>query len=813
MTPTFSSAHDALDTSLFLFQTLSLCQALIHLAVVASSKTWRSSIIMIVGNKMVKSFPLPVMKFLLLEYFPTASEEVFPLQRRVSVIPGMCSMIDPMIKESLRILSEMEQPNPTFAKILILDTGKFEQWKFRMQCESSAKKKGRTVAVTTEDMQKRKNDVKARTTLLLALPDEHQLRFSNSGKGEVNIASIPTTSTYVSPASADVAAASISHDTSIIANEEENHALVADEEAPTEFPLIAKSSSCSKNEIKKEKEGLDSKLTGFESASKDLDKTLLTKVQIATVYQGYVSFEQGRGKITDKGIIKTGKLEFENVYFVKDHKYNLFSVSQIRDNKNSVIFTDLECIVLGRDFKLKYNTNVLLRTHRQNNMYSIDLNNIVPHKDLTCLVAKASADESMLWHRRLDHLGKFDAKGDEGYFIGYSMFSKAFRVFNKRTERVEENLHVDFLENKLNEKGAGPNWLFDIDTLTNSMNYVPVFHEAHLESSTSNAQDACNVDAPENSRNSNPTATSTNPSADQIKSLTVEYAIPIVSLPVPTACLDDSPEPSSTTRLISKRVNSQVKTPSLDNILTLLNRFEDILGVTTNTGDTNEVEADLGNMEYNISASPTLTFRIHKDHPKSQIIGPEEPKKISDALKDPSWVEAMQEELLQFKIQNVWILVDCLKGEEVIDNEEVFTPVARIEAIRLFLAYASFMGFTVYQMDVKSAFLYGTIDEEVYVMQPLGFSDPEFLDKVYKVEKEMYGLHQAPRAWHQVTPKECHLHAVKRIFRYLKVIPNWGYGILKNLLLTWWHTQIVTMVVLLKIENQLLEGVSFLVED
>nr|GEW92273.1 ribonuclease H-like domain-containing protein [Tanacetum cinerariifolium] len=119
---------------------------------------------------------------------------------------------------------------------------------------------------------------------------------------------------------------------------------------------------------------------------------------------GYVSFGQGGGKITGKGIIKTDKLEFENVYFVKDLKYNLFSVSQICDNKNSVLFTDSEYIVLGRDFKLKYDTNVLLRTPRQHNMYSIDLNNIIPHKDLTCLVAKASADESMLWHRRLGHL-------------------------------------------------------------------------------------------------------------------------------------------------------------------------------------------------------------------------------------------------------------------------------------------------------------------------------------------------------------------------------------------------------------------------
>nr|GEZ46402.1 hypothetical protein [Tanacetum cinerariifolium] len=91
--------------------------------------------------------------------------------------------------------------------------------------------------------------------------------------------------------------------------------------------------------------------------------------------------------------------------------------------------------------------------------------------------------------------------------------------------------------------------------------------------------------------------------------------------------------------------------------------------------------------------------------------------------------------------------------EEGIDYDEVFTPVARIEAIRLFLAYASFMGFTVYQMDVKSAFLYGTIDEEVYVMQPLGFQDPESTAKVYKVKKAMYGLHQAPRAWYGTLSK------------------------------------------------------------
>ncbi|GJZ37708.1 putative ribonuclease H-like domain-containing protein [Tanacetum coccineum] len=208
--------------------------------------------------------------------------------------------------------------------------------------------------------------------------------------------------------------------------------------------------------------------------------------------------------------------------------------------------------------------------------------------------------------------------------------------------------------------------------------------------------------------------------------------------------------------------------------------------------------ADFNNMDNTIAVSPIPTLRIHKDHPKGQILGDltsavqtrgkiqkassaqqalvsyihkqnrtnhkdhqnylfacflsqEEPKTISQALQDERWVEAMQEELLQFKLQKVWVLVDLPYGkkEEGIDYDEVFAPVARIEAIRLFLAFASYMGFTVYQMDVKSAFLYGTIEEEVYVHQPLGFVDPAHPNKVYKVIKALYGLHQAPRAWYE----------------------------------------------------------------
>nr|GFB68855.1 copia protein [Tanacetum cinerariifolium] len=195
-------------------------------------------------------------------------------------------------------------------------------------------------------------------------------------------------------------------------------------------------------------------------------------------------------------------------------------------------------------------------------------------------------------------------------------------------------------------------------------------------------------------------------------------------------------------------------TPSLDNILTLTNRFEDILGVIINSDKSNGVEADVSNIEITITASPTPTLRIHKDHPKSQILGPvDTPIQTRHKFKEvrpigTKWVFKNKKDERGIIIRNKARLVaQGHTQEERIDYDEVFAHVARIKAIRLFLAYASFMIFTFYQMDVKSAFLYGTIDEEVYVMQPPRFQDPEFPARVYKVEKAMYGLHQAPRAW------------------------------------------------------------------
>nr|GFB99701.1 retrovirus-related Pol polyprotein from transposon TNT 1-94 [Tanacetum cinerariifolium] len=277
----------------------------------------------------------------------------------------------------------------------------------------------------------------------------------------------------------------------------------------------------------------------------------------------------------------------------------------------------------------------------------------------------------------LDNLEKFEEKGDEGYFIGYPMSSKAFRVFNKRTRRVYKRC------SKTRSKKD-----------VSSLRYIDLLnwaHDALLEFSSSQPQDHCSTKILKGSGNSNPTASTSNPPADQMKTLTVETTIPTVSSPVPTAYTTDSQEPSN------------------------------ILGGTSNSNESNGEEADISNMETTIIASPTPTLGIHKDNPKSQIIG---------------HVDILIQTRNKSK-ENVWTLVDCPKGvrpigtkwvlknkkdergiviknkarlvaqgytqEEGINYDEVFAPVARIEAIRLFLAYASFMGFVVYQMDVKSA--------------------------------------------------------------------------------------------------------------
>nr|GEW40315.1 hypothetical protein [Tanacetum cinerariifolium] len=629
------------------------------------------------------------------------------------------------------------------------------------------------------------------------------------------------------------------------------------------------------------------------------NKSYLTDYQ--EIDGGFVAFGGNAkgGKITRKGKIRTGKLEFKYVYFVKELKFNLFSVSQMCDKKNSVLFTDTECVVLSPDFKLLDESQVLLKVPRNNNMYSFDLKNIVPvggienqmdhkvkiircdngtefknrimnefckmkgirrefsvamtpwqngvpeRKNRTLIEAARTmlADSKLpttFWsevvntacyvqnmvlvikpHNKtpyelflsrkpalsfmkpfrcpviilntLDHLGKFNGKSDDGFFVGYSINSKAFRVFNTTTRFVEENMHITFLENKPNVVRIRPNWIFDIDTLTMSMNYQPVFAG---NQTNGNAGTKANINArqavkkrvngpqyvllPLLTTNSQGLKSSDDEVVDDARKKNKDDNGNRIFAHVSAARSTYVNLGGSI--LVNADLLTDPLMPDLDD--TVDTRI--FSGVYDD--EVEGAEAGFNNLELTKIINPIPITRIHKDHPKEQIIGDPllalqtrrmtktsqehamvsyirkqrrtnhkdyqnclldcflshiEPKKVIQALQDPSWIEAMQDELLQFRLQKKdkrgkvvrnkeRLVAQGYTQEEGIDYGEVFAHVAKIEAIRLFFAYASFMRFIVYQIDVKSAFLYGTIEEEVYVCQPPGFEDPHFPNKVYK---------------------------------------------------------------------------------
>nr|GEY53253.1 hypothetical protein [Tanacetum cinerariifolium] len=537
---------------------------------------------------------------------------------------------------------------------------------------------------------------------------------------------------------------------------------------------------------------------------------------------GYVAFggNPKGGYILGKGKIKTGKLDFEDVYFVKELKFNLFSVSQMCDKKNKFLFTDSECLVLSPDFKLPDESQVLLRVPRENNMYNVNLKDIVLSKDLTCLFGKATIDESNLWHRRLGHVnfktinklvkgnlvrglptllarkasnteplvrpslrftwvfftglenqlslkvkvirsdnGTEFKNSDLNQFYEIKGIKKEFSVPRTpqqngiaerknrtlieaaRTMLADSLLPIPFWAEAVNTAcyvqnrvlvtkphnktlyeflhgrtpSTYPTWLFDIDSLTRTMNYQPVTagNQSNLSAgfqeefeagknkegyATFNGKEH-DVEKPESTVNLSPSSRNRDLNADfEDYSEDISNNVSAAGLIVPTdgpthgkSLLKDASQPPE-----------------------MLEREDIAYSDNENVG----AEADFNNLETSITIFNddfhTCMFAC--------FLSQEEPKRVYQALKDPSWIEARQEELLQFKMQKVWILVDLPN------------------------AYASFMGFMVYQMDVKSEFLYGTIEEEVYVCQPLGFEDADHLDKVYKVVKALYGLHQAPRA-------------------------------------------------------------------
>nr|GEX71146.1 putative ribonuclease H-like domain-containing protein [Tanacetum cinerariifolium] len=345
-----------------------------------------------------------------------------------------------------------------------------------------------------------------------------------------------------------------------------------------------------------------------------------------------------------------------------------------------------------------------------------------------------------------DNLGKFDGKTDEGFFVGYFLNSKAFRVFNSRTKILEENLHIRFSENTPNDVASGPDWPFDIDALTRTMNYEPI-----VADSKSSQDDGFNPSS-DDGKKVDEDSSKGNECNDQEK--------------------EDNVNITNNVNTISSTVNAAGT--NKDNELPFdpnMPALEDAsIFNFLNDDDEDDIVAGMNNMDTTIQVSLVLTTRIHIDHPLDQVIGDfhsaTQTRNMSKNLEEHGFVSTIQLKThkdLQnctkwdFKNKkdergimirnNARLVAKGHTQKEGIDYDEVFALVARIVAISLFVAYASFKDFMVYQMDVKSVFLYWKIEKEVYACQPPRFEDPDFPVRVYKVEKALYGLHQAPRAW------------------------------------------------------------------
>ncbi|GJR41858.1 gamma-tubulin complex component 6 isoform X2 [Tanacetum coccineum] len=617
------------------------------------------------------------------------------------------------------------------------------------------------------------------------------------------------------------------------------------------------------------------------------------------------------------------------------------------NKKNSVLFTNTACFVLSPDFKSPDESQVLLKVPRKNNMYSVDMKNIVPKESLTWKatqsllftwvfflatkdktsgilksfiteienlvdkkvkiikydigtefknkvmsefcekkgikrefsVARTPQQNSVVERRNktlieaartlvlvvkphnktpyelfrgrtpalsfmrpfeyhvtilitLDYLGKFDGKSDEGFFVGYLLNSKAFRVYNIRTRKLEESLHIRFLEDKPIITCDGPKWLFDIDVLTKTMNYVPVvaginsndfvgteesIGAGHSSKETGSSQDCILMPLSKDSSlfdssSKNASNDEPQPSSDAGKKddgIRKESGI------------DNQERPENSTQDINtagpsiNNVNTNITIGSLNintispTVTTARSNGSQTEPCMFSLGDNatleathadffgDETEVDMSNITTTYPVPSTPITRIHKDHSLDHVIrdvqSGVQTRRMTKTSNEQGFISAVYkgkthedlhiDELLQFKLQKVWtsfylpygkraigtkwvyrnkkdergivirnkasLVTQGYTQEEGLDYDEVSAPVARIEAINLFLAYTSFKDFVVYLMDVKSAFLYGKIEEEVYVCQPPGFEDPEFPDRVYKVEKALYSLHQAPRAWYE----------------------------------------------------------------
>nr|GEZ12662.1 hypothetical protein [Tanacetum cinerariifolium] len=287
-------------------------------------------------------------------------------------------------------------------------------------------------------------------------------------------------------------------------------------------------------------------------------------------------------------------------------------------------------------------------------------------------------------------------------------------------------------------------WMFDLDYLTNFMNYEPVSLENQANKSAGPKE--TNYSAGTKIQKTTDCKKSEMP-LSQVEQI---FQKELEKLKRQEKEANDAVRKEATYETKDVNTNST----NLLNTVSASDNYASLsAGIFTNSSydDDDDVVTDFNILKTIVNVSPTPTTRIHTIHPKLKFL------EILCQLfrQEVKCTRTLKLMLLNKKnergvvVRNKARLVaQGHRQDERIDYDKVFALVARIEAIRIFLAFASYMGFIVYQMDVKSAFLYRTIDEEVYVIQPPRFVDPKFPNKVYKVVKALYGLHQALSAWY-----------------------------------------------------------------
>ncbi|GJS62425.1 putative ribonuclease H-like domain-containing protein [Tanacetum coccineum] len=417
-----------------------------------------------------------------------------------------------------------------------------------------------------------------------------------------------------------------------------------------------------------------------------------------------------------------------------------------------------------------------------------------------------------------DDVGKLKAKADIGIFVGYAPTKKAYRIYNKRTRKIQETVHVAFdeltegLTSVQTSSGLAPQ----------QMTSVPNSTELELTALQSGRSRSALVKDPEP-----PSVPPTKKQVDDLfqwfdddEVVPIPPVVPITPINVPAAPTPENANGSPSTTVISEGAPAvtesllphQIPLPdtSDSDVETLFDHVDSNVFDTYNAPETDSVASSSNSVNIDVTPNNQLPHvqKWTQAHPLENIIGDKdrpvstrkqletdamwcffneflthvEPKTYKQALEHSCWIEAMQEEIHEFERLDVWILVPCpdniliiplkwifkikldeygdvlknkarlvAKGyrqEAGIDFEESFAPVARLEAIRLFIAHAASMNMVIFQMDVKTAFLNGELNEVVYVSQPEGFVDPEHPSHVYRLKKALYGLKQAPRAWY-----------------------------------------------------------------